>query len=112
MTFPLRARLLVAATTLGLGAAAHAQLPPDQLIAMGGAAQAVAEVCKGYSADQLRAMKADQLAQAGKMGVSAADFDKGFQAAHDKAAADIAALSAADRATMCKQMESLGNMPQ
>lgn len=113
---PLRSLAGAACLLLGTFAAtANAQQPqapqqpdPAMLAQMGGVGHAVANVCGGYTDQQLQEMKTQQRTAAGQMGLSEADFDTAFDAGYEQASADIKSAGKAKQDEMCAQMKAMG----
>jgi len=113
-------RKLAGVACLALGtfaASASAQVPgqpgqpdPAMLAQMGGMGHAVANVCGGYTEQQLQEMKTQQRTAAGQMGLSEADFDKQFDAGYQQASTDIKAAGKAKQDEMCAQMKSMSGV--
>lgn len=112
-TFSLRPlRVLAGTACLMMGtfaATANAQQQPDpaMLAQMGGVGQAVANVCGGYTDQQLQEMKTQQRTAAAQMGLSEADFDKQFDAGYEQASSDIKAAGKQKQDEMCEQMKAM-----
>lgn len=101
-------KTMIGTVPLLLGTAATAQEASYRdLASLGGAMQAVAEACGGYSAAELAQMKQEQRQIATRGGTSPAEFERAFKAGHASGKAKIAGATPARKQKMCNDVRAM-----
>ena len=118
MPFPKLRSLSLAGAAMLVSLPSLAQDPPNplatmnaQLAKLGGTMQVTAEVCGGYTDEQLVEHKQQQKDHLARNGMDAANFDKGFDAGVEQGKAKWDSIPASERQAKCdefkQQMEEL-----
>ena len=79
-----------------------------QMAFMAGSMHGAAEVCGGYSTEQLESMQREQKGAAVQMGMSGADYDAKFKEGYDKGRTAVETAGPAEREQSCSQLRSMG----
>ncbi|WP_133491330.1 hypothetical protein [Alcanivorax sp. 24] len=106
-------RLLAASITIAAFSPLHAQTSGgapnmaqmgNQVASFSGSMHAAAEVCGGYTKDQLAEMKAKQKQQMTQMGLTAEEFDTAFNAGKKKTDERWDAMSKTEQKSACEEL--------
>jgi predicted secreted protein len=111
MTRSIASLALAAGLTAFAAAPAWAQKPDmSKLAEFGGQMHAAAQSCGDHSAADLEKMKAQQKAASEQQGLSASDFESGFNKGLAAGMAKFKGMSAADKAKTCEQLNAMTRM--
>lgn len=80
-----------------------------QVVQMGAEMYAAVESCLHYSQSNLADVKQKQQKASEALGISSSDFDRLFDRSYKDAVTKISALTANQKAEMCKKMQSIAN---
>lgn len=77
------------------------------VVKLAGTLDAAGRLCGDYSDADLLKRKQQQKAAAAAQGISAAEFETHFKAAHDKAKAQLLAVTPAKKTQACQQLRAM-----
>jgi|GEM_PF-5651072 len=102
---------LTSLISLGASAPVFAQLDTEstmKLVSFSGQMHLIAEECGDYSASQLEEMKSSQKKEVTSLGISAAEFDAGFETGLNHMKQVLASMDTSAKSELCAQYKAAG----